>query len=114
MNQFFIEDGSQYLVFFYQEPDIEKYPKGVDSFRPGYSPVSTRSGANSAKQIKPKVTIADLNEQSLRGICLCFLRNSKNVIITGQNIANVCDQTFSPFCLRLFLFSGSVFSYIRM
>ncbi|CAF5189300.1 unnamed protein product, partial [Rotaria magnacalcarata] len=32
--------------------------------------------------------IADLQEQSLRGICLCFLRNSKKTVISGQNIVN--------------------------
>ncbi len=43
--------------------------------------------------------IADLNEQSFRGISLCFIRNSNNIIITEQNIANV--KIFS-FC---FLFN---------
>jgi hypothetical protein len=105
MDQFFAIDGNRYLVFFYQEPEIDNYPNGgnkklimkfsyktlflVNSFRPRYSPYSSRSGASSAKSIKPKVIIADLVEQSFRGICLCFLRNTNKIIITEQNIANV-------------------------
>ncbi|CAF0880138.1 unnamed protein product [Rotaria sordida] len=88
MDQFFINDGSQYLVFFYQEPDPENYQNGADSYRPGLSPYSSRAGATNQKSTKPKVIIADLQEQSLRGICLCFLRNSKKTVITGQNIVN--------------------------
>ncbi|CAF0809445.1 unnamed protein product [Rotaria sordida] len=88
MNQFFNVDGSQYLFFFYQEPESESNQAGVDNVRPPYSPYSSRSGASSAKPPKPKVIIADLNEQRLRGICLYFMRNSKKTIITEQNIAN--------------------------
>lgn len=111
MDQFFVDDGSQYLVFFYQEPEPENYQNGgknylfffmiiiwqdfhfsflADSYRPGLSPYVTRPGVTNQKQTKPKVIIADLQEQSLRGICLCFLRNSKKTVITGQNIVNVC------------------------
>jgi hypothetical protein len=35
------------------------------------------------------VIIADLNEQSLHGVCLCFIRLSKTTVITEQNITNV-------------------------
>ena len=28
MDQFFVDDGSQYLVFFYQEPDAETHQSG--------------------------------------------------------------------------------------
>lgn len=106
MDQFFVHDGKQYLVFLYQEPDVETHPIGkidhldvfssfeyryllVDALRPTYSSYSTRSRANSTKPSKPKVIIADLNEQSIRGICLCFVRNSNKLIITEQNIENV-------------------------
>ena len=61
----------------------------ADSYRPGLSPYSNRVGSSSQRTAKPKVIIADLQEQSLRGICLCFLRNSKKTVITGQNIVNV-------------------------
>ncbi|CAF3405686.1 unnamed protein product [Rotaria sp. Silwood1] len=88
MNKFFNADGCQYLIFFYQEPESENNQAGIDNARPAYSPYSSRSGASSAKPAKPKVIIADLNEQRLRGICLCFIRNSKKSIITEQNIAN--------------------------
>lgn len=75
---------SHYLNFFLAE-----------SYRPGLSPYVTRPGVTNQKHTKPKVIIADLQEQSLRGICLCFLRNSKKTVITGQNIVNVCLQIFS-------------------
>ncbi|UJR23298.1 hypothetical protein I4U23_026313 [Adineta vaga] len=88
MDQFFAENGNQYLVFFYQEPDTESHQSGSDVYRQRYSIHSSHSGASSTKPSKPKVTIADLNEQSLQGICFCFLRNSKTMNITEQNIAN--------------------------
>lgn len=104
MDQFFALDGKQYLVFLFQEPDLDTHPIGkldhsmcffrsmdfvVDALRPAYSSYSTRSRANSTKASKPKVIIADLDEQSIRGICLCFTRNSNQLIITEQNIENV-------------------------
>lgn len=61
----------------------------AESYRPGLNPYTNRLSLNNQKQTKPKVIIADLQEQSLRGICLCFLRNSKKTAITGQNIINV-------------------------
>jgi hypothetical protein len=64
----------------------------ADSYRPGLSPYVNRTNLTSQRQTKPKVIIADLQEQSLRGICLCFLRNSKKTVITGQNIVNVCRK----------------------
>lgn len=49
--------------------------------------------------------IADLDEQTVRGICLCFIRNSNQSIITEQNIENVC-KSFTSFisfqCFFLF------------
>ena len=54
----------------------------VDKYHPGYSSYSSRSGGSSTKQITPKVIIANLNEQNLQGICLCFIRISKKIIIT--------------------------------
>jgi hypothetical protein len=117
MDQFFMDDGSQYLVFFYQEPDPESHQSGglfqkfffflihyfkiflADSYRPGLSLFSNRPGLTNQRHTKPKVIIADLQEQSLRGICLCFLRNSKKGVITGQNIVNVCLQIFHSISL---------------
>jgi hypothetical protein len=66
----------------------------AESYRPGLSLFANRAGVNSQKFTKPKVIIADLQEQSLRGICLYFLRNSKKTAITGQNIVNVCLEIF--------------------
>ena len=132
MDQFFIDDGSQYLVFFYQEPEPENYQNGgesstneffcgkfdllAESYRPGLSPYANRSNVSSQKQTKPKVIIADPQEQSLHGICLCFLRNSKKTVITGQNIINVSlihSLSLSFPLLSLFLL-GSFFLHIRM
>ena len=120
MEQFFAINGIQYLVFFYQEPDVDNHPTGskenyimkylyrlrlADLLRPRYSPYSSRSGAGSIKSNKPKVIIANLDEQSLQGICLCFIRNSNKMIITEQNIENVeysksFDQIFHFILLR--------------
>ena len=62
----------------------------ADSYRPGLSPYGNRgANINAPRHAKPKVIIADLQAQSLRGTCLCFLRNSKKTVITGQNIVNV-------------------------
>lgn len=113
MDQFFIDEGSQYLVFFYQEPEPENYHNGgADSYRPGLSPYANRSNISSQKQTKPKVIIADPQEQSLHGICLCFLRNSKKTVITGQNIINVSSTDSLFFIVLLFL--GSLFLHLRM
>ncbi|CAF0837526.1 unnamed protein product [Adineta steineri] len=88
MDQFFVENGSQYLVFFYQEPEPEVQQSGADSYRRGLSPYTKSVNTSIQKTLKPKVLIADLQEQSLRGVCLCFTRNSKKGSITGQNIIN--------------------------
>ncbi|CAF4402891.1 unnamed protein product [Rotaria socialis] len=95
MNQFFIADGNQYLVFFYQEPEIENTQSELDIYRPRHSSYSSRSGESSTKKITTKVIIANPNEQSLHGICLSFIRNSKALMITEQNIAaEVCFYAF--------------------
>ncbi|CAF1610032.1 unnamed protein product, partial [Adineta ricciae] len=93
IDEFFEVNGNQYLVFFYQEPEVQH--NETDSHRRGYSPYTTRTNTAGLKPAKPKVLIANLEEQSLRGICLCFLRNSNKTKITGQNIVNeVCFYTF--------------------
>lgn len=59
--------------------------------------------------------IADLQEQSLRGICLFFLRNSKKTVITGQNIVNVGLPMTSGSALTVILILlGSVLLRFRM
>jgi hypothetical protein len=125
MDQFFMDDGSQYLVFFYQEPEPENYQGEIfspffnfnnkiflaESYRPGLAPYSNRSSSTTQKHTKPKVIIADLQAQSLQGICLVFLRNSKKTVITGQNIVNVCLIIFH-FSFHLFFHIGSFLLYI--
>ena len=110
-----MDDGCQYLVFFYQEPETELHQKKGrkecilffskssislvvfqdDFHRSIYSSFLSHSVTNSATPTKPKVIIANLNEQSLQGVCLCFVRNSKNTIVTEQNIADVCLRKFN-------------------
>lgn len=76
----------------------------VELNRPRYSPYSNRSSANSVKTIKPKVFIANLNQQNLRGTCFCFIRNSNKIHLTEQNVSNVKHKKrkrkhyFSLFC----------------
>ncbi|CAF2198528.1 unnamed protein product [Rotaria magnacalcarata] len=95
MDQFLIADGNQYLVFFYQEPEIENMQSDLDTYRPRHSSYSSRSGESGTKKITTKVIIANPNEQPLRGIFLSFIRNSKALMITEQNIAaEVCFYTF--------------------
>lgn len=114
MDQFFALGGKHYLVFLYQEPEPEARPLGnidhfdvllanesfsVDALHPPYSAYSTRSRASSMKPMKPKVTIANLDEQTVRGICLCFIRNSNQSIITEQNIEHVCKSSTFVFSI---------------
>ncbi|CAF0723345.1 unnamed protein product [Didymodactylos carnosus] len=86
MDLFFIDGGNQYLVFFYQSD----HSNTNDSYRPSLSPFLPRS-VKLSRHTKPKVIIADLAEHSLRGVCLCFIRNSKKTPIT---IANIHTEVF--------------------
>ncbi len=75
----------------------------VDLSRSRRSPYSNRSSPSSAKPSKPKVIIADFTEQSFQGICLCFIRNSNQMMITEQNIADVIFPNCSSLSHFLFL-----------
>ena len=61
----------------------------VELRRISYSAYSGRTGEPVRLASKPKVTIANLTEQKLEGICLSFTRRSKATLITETNIASV-------------------------
>lgn len=87
--------------------------------RRGLSPYSTTSNVPTyPRPAKRKLIIADVNDADLRGICLCFLRKSKSIDITGRNIATVIDvRCFSFLRWNNPLFSlnqGSFLPHIRM
>lgn len=132
MDKFFAGNDKQYLVFFYQEPEVEANPnEGTclqafarllscsprslgESYRRGYSPYTTRPNAGSTKPAKPKVIIADPDKQSLRGVCLTFLRNSKKGTISAQNIANVGGGVHAAISPLRVVSIGGAFLHFRM
>ncbi|XP_064611990.1 dynein axonemal heavy chain 5-like isoform X2 [Liolophura sinensis] len=98
IDKFLAENGSSQLMFYYQEPEVEKEPavefrlqsssvKTVDQIRIG--PPQTKP----AKVTKPKVFVTDGKEVPLRGICLFFTRGNTSVAITEVNIVKEINFT---------------------
>ncbi|XP_043563465.1 dynein axonemal heavy chain 5-like [Chiloscyllium plagiosum] len=77
IDKFFIADGRQSLLFFYQEVDL---PETVVLGASGPMPGSSSSG----KVLK--LFLTDGEQAALTGICIAFLRGSANRAITCENI----------------------------
>ncbi|GCC27018.1 hypothetical protein chiPu_0005439 [Chiloscyllium punctatum] len=77
IDKFFIADGRQSLLFFYQEVDV---PETVVLGASGPMPGSSSYG----KVLK--LFLTDGKQAALSGICIAFLRGSANRAITCENI----------------------------
>lgn len=82
MDQFFVEDGSNNLLFHYE--DVEAPPTAPESYGLSKPP----------KPVKAKLEIIDKCDISLTGICIYFTRNPA-VAIETANIAQVKIIFFS-------------------
>ena len=76
MENFFVENGRKYLLFFYS--DHESGDKGPSA--------ASASGAKNLR--KNKVQIMESSDVNLKGICIFFVRNP-TIQITNSNVSNV-------------------------
>ncbi|XP_024917266.1 dynein heavy chain 5, axonemal [Cynoglossus semilaevis] len=90
MEKFFMVDGLQSLMFFYQEVEpVERAPTASASASASASALAAPIGQQSG--CTKKVFVTDGNDVALTGLCVFFTRDGTSQAVTSENIHRVVN-----------------------